>query len=132
MAGESVLPIQESPDLLSTIVVPCGSTGGVVVDDQFLFYAEKDTVIDAAWCIFGVNDADATLKLTTAASGAIASGTDLTSALAISGTAGTPVEFTITETANLIPSGSWVGMEITGTSTASEMVIQLRIRQKIR
>jgi hypothetical protein len=132
MAGEIALPIQESPDLLTTIVVPCGSTGGVVVDNQFLFYAEKDTVIDAAWCVFGVNDSDATLKLTTAATGAIASGTDLTSALAIDGTAGTPVQFTITETANLIPAGSWVGMEITGTSTASEMVIQLRIRQKIR
>ena len=132
MAGETVLPIQESPDVQQLLVIQLTSTGGDVVDDQYLFYAEKDTVIDAAWCVYATADADATLKLTTAATGTVAAGTDLTSATAISGTAGTPVQFTITETANLIPSGNWVGLEITNVSTAEQVMIQLRIRQKIR
>jgi hypothetical protein len=132
MAGETSLPIQETPDHWQTIVVSCSGTGGDFVDDQYLFYAERDTVVDAAHAIWGTADADATLKLTTAASGTVADGTDMTSALAMSGSAGTPAAFTITETANLVPAGNWVGIEITGTSTAEEVTVQLRIRTTIR
>lgn len=133
MAGEIALPIQECPDLIAhTIVVPLGTTGGVTVDNQYLFYAERDTIVDDARLICGVADADATIKLTTAATGTVAAGTDLTSALAMSTTAGTPAQFTLTTTANQIPAGNWIGMEITGTSTGSECMIQLRLRTRIR
>ena len=133
MAGEVALPITECPDTIAhTICVPLGSTGGVTVDNQYIFYAERDTIVDDARLICGVADADATMKLTTAATGTVADGTDLTSALAMSGTAGTPVQFTLTTTANLIPAGNWIGVEITGTSTASECMVQLRLRSRIR
>ena len=132
MAGEVVLPIQEVPDSFQTVAMQLSGTGGDFVDNQYLFYAERDTIIDAAHAIWATNDADATLMLTTAATGTVADGTNLTSALAMSGTAGTPAAFTITETANLIPAGNWVGIEITGTSTAEEVMVQVRFRTRVR
>tara|TARA_Y100001938_G_scaffold67605_2_gene93788 strand:- start:1105 stop:1506 length:402 start_codon:yes stop_codon:yes gene_type:complete len=133
MAGEVVLPIQECPDMICHTVTVClSATGGDVVDDHYVFYCERDTIVDAATVMFVTNDADATLKLTTAATGTIASGTDMTSALAISGTAGTPVHFTMTETANLVPAGNWIGLEITNTSTAEQVTVQMRVRTRVR
>ena len=132
MAGEQTLPIQECPDTISeTVSVVLAQTGGDFVDNQYIFYAERDVVLDAAFCIFGTNDGDATLKLTTGSSGAVASGTDMTSALDIDGTAGTPVAITITTTANIIPAGNWIGVEITNTSTAEEVMVQLRLRSRV-
>jgi hypothetical protein len=139
MAGETVLPIQECPDLVAhTIVIPIPDSvwddGAASAEGAFLFYAERDTVVDAAHFICNVTDASGDVTLNTAATGVASAGTAISSVLT-PGTAGTPQAFTLTETANLIPAGNWIGVEHDGDADTADItgaMVQLRLRTIIR
>tara|TARA_R100000234_G_scaffold8430_2_gene5213 strand:- start:762 stop:1169 length:408 start_codon:yes stop_codon:yes gene_type:complete len=135
MAGETAVPVQEYPDICDTIVVIPGHDGdGVVSNNQALFYAERDTVLDGAAMRATVGDDDATFTLEVCADGtAPGSGTDCTNALThATSNNNKALSWTITETENLIPAGSALCMHVGGTSTARLMCIVLRLRTKIR
>ena len=128
MAGSQIVPAENFPSNYEVVHVNLtNNESGDFADNQFVYYAHKEMVLDAAIVVFGTTDDDATLKLTTAASGTVAAGTDLTTATAITGTAGTPVSFAVDATANVIPAGNWIGVEITNTSTAEEVFVSLRL-----
>jgi len=138
MAGERVLPIDVCPDLRAhTIVinVPATAFDNNAYDGAFLFYAERDTIIDAAHVICAVIDADGDLTLSTA-SGAASAGGVPSAGTAISDTivpaaAGVVKAFTLTETANLIPAGNWVAIEHANDGDSEDLLgvmVQLRVR----
>ena len=139
MAGETPLPIQECPDLYAhTVVIPIPDSvwddGAAAAEGAFLFYAERDTIVDAAHFICNVTDASGDITLNTAATGVASAGSAISSTLT-PGTAGTPQAFTITETANLIPAGNWIGVEHDGDADAADItgaMVQLRLRTCVR
>ncbi len=137
MAGEVALPIQECPDMICHTValnVPDTAFDDTAYDGAFLFYCERDTIIDAAHFICAVTDTSGDVTLVTGATGLPGAGSAVSSVLT-PGTAGTPQAFTITETANLIPAGNWIGLEIDNDADTADVVgamVQLRLRTRIR
>tara|TARA_R100000458_G_scaffold37793_1_gene35251 strand:+ start:3626 stop:4060 length:435 start_codon:yes stop_codon:yes gene_type:complete len=144
MAGEVVLPIQECPDMIChTIVVPVpdsvwdddgSGASSTAAEGAFLFYCERDTIVDAAHFLCNTTDASGDITLNTASSGVAAAGTAISSALTPTA-AGVVGTFTITETANLIPAGNWIGVEHDGDADSADLtgvMIQLRIRTRVR
>ena len=139
MAGESALPITECPDLIAhtvAITVPDSvwDDGAAVAEGAYLFYCERDTIVDAAHFICSVTDVSGDITLNTGATGVASAGTAISSALTPA-VAGTPQAFTITETANLIPAGNWIGVEHDGDADSADIVsaiVQLRLRTRIR
>ena len=135
MAGENALPITECPDLVCHYVsVICqGDGSGNVSNDQLLFYCERDTIVEAGWIRAEEGDADASYQLKASASGTAAgSGTAISDALVALVTA-TTKEWTMTTTANIVPAGSHICLDIaTAASTAFRTNITLRLRTRIR
>ena len=137
MAGENVLPIQECPDMIAHTVVlnvPDAAFDNTAYDGAYLFYCERDTIVDAAHFLCAVTDASGDATLTTAATGTPGAGSAISSVLT-PGTAGTPQAFTLTETANLIPAGNWIAIEVDNDADTEDVVgamIQLRLRTRIR
>ena len=131
MPGEKPIPVSTFPDVLQYISVNLGQNGsGVVAADQPIFHCERDTVVDAAFIRCATADADATITLKHFTTGAVGSGTAFSSAAALSATAGTVIPVTITDTANVIPAGDAIGVDVGGTSTAVGVNVTLRIRTK--
>lgn len=128
MAGSTPIESTELPDFHQIIPI---TLNGVVDSDVHLLYAERDLVLESAWIVCGVNDSDATLTLKKNSSGAIAAGTAVSSARTINSLAGTPLQFSLVATENIIPAGSWLGIDITGTSTAADCSVTLRVRTRI-
>ena len=139
MAGEITLPIQECPDLIChTVVITVPDTvwddGAVAAEGAFLFYCERDTVVDAAHFMCSVTDATGDITLNTGSTGVASAGSAISSVLTPA-VAGTPQAFTMTETANLVPAGNWIGVEHDGDADSADIVsavIQLRLRTRIR
>jgi len=140
MAGENTLPIQECPDLIChtiSIPIPDGvwDDGGATSEGQFLFYCERDTIVDAAHFICNVTDASGDITLNTGSTGVASAGSAISSVLTPGATAGVPQAFTMTTTANQIPAGNWIGVEHDGDADSADLVgvmIQLRLRTRIR
>ena len=132
MPGEKPLPIDVTPDFMQTVVLNFNSAVGT---DQALFFCERDTVIDRATLVFTTGDSDDTYALRhctpTTAPGSGVLFTDVVTAVV----ANTPKHFTLVETTNIVPAGSFFALDLTqggGSSTAKEGIIQLRIRTKRR
>lgn len=132
MPGEKPLPIDVTPDFLQTITLNFNS---VVGTDQALFFCERDTVVDKATLLFTTGDDGDTYSLRhctpTTAPGSGVLFTDVVTAVV----ANTPKHFTLVETTNIVPAGSFIALDLTqagGSSTAKEGIIQLRIRTKRR
>ena len=135
MAGETVLPVQECPDDFQTTTISCQSDAdGFISNNQVLHYCERDTIVDAAFIRMTVGDDDATWCLEQCTDGtAPGSGTDMSNTLTHATAKNNEVStFTITETANLVPTGSAITLKCTGTSTARFVTVTLRVRTRIR
>ena len=135
MAGETVLPVQECPDLVTHYVscIPQGDGSGNMSNDQILFYCERDTIVDAGFIRAEEGDADASYQLKASASGTAAgSGTAISDAL-VALVSATTKTWTITETANLVPAGSSICLDVaTAASTAFRCNVTLRVRTRVR
>lgn len=135
MAGEKVLPIEVAADLRAhTIVIPIPDSvfddGAAAAEGAFLFYAERDTIVDAAHFICNVTDSDGDITLNTGSSGVASEGTAISDTITPAA-AGVAKAFTLTETANLIPAGNWIGIEHDGDADSEDLagcMVQLRIR----
>lgn len=139
MAGEVVLPIQECPDLIAhTISIPIADAvfddGAAAAEGVYLFYCERDTIVDGAHFLCNVTDASGDVTLNTGSSGLASAGSAITSALT-PGAAGVVATFTMTETANLIPAGNWIGLEHDGDGDSADLagcLVQIRLRTRVR
>jgi len=138
MAGETVLPSQESPDVFQYISVTLKAdtedlTGTL---DSYIMYCEKDTIVDAAWfsitTVDASNDATFTLQYVASGTGPEGSGTAFTNAATSGATADATVAWTITETANLVPAGNRIALKVAGTSDVEGINVTMRIRTRIR
>tara|TARA_R110002051_G_scaffold321720_2_gene410185 strand:+ start:44 stop:472 length:429 start_codon:yes stop_codon:yes gene_type:complete len=141
MAGRAPLVIDSSginhsvPDHFQDIVIQLNPQSGALadVDDSVLYYAERDTVVDAAFITASAADGDQTLQLkrldadTTDPDSA---GTAFSNAQVVAA-AYTPYTLTITETENFIPAGSMVAVNVETDGTAGQVTIQLRIRTRV-
>lgn len=138
MAGETVLPIQEFPDVFQYVSVTLKADTEDVTGtlDSYLMYCEEDTIVDAAYfsitTVDASNDATYTLQYVPSGTGPEASGTAFSNAATSGATADASVAWTITETANLVPAGNRIALKVAGTSDVEGMNITLRIRTRIR
>jgi len=141
MAGQIPLLIESNgrnhsvPDHFQDIVVQLSTKADTPadVDDSVLFYAERDTVVDAAFIVTTKEDSDQTfqLKRITSTQDPDGAGTALSNAQVLAA-AYTPYTFTLVETENLIPAGSMVAINIEGAGTAEmEVTVQMRIRTRV-
>ena len=133
MPGEKPLPIDVTPDFMQTVVLNFNS---VVGTDQALFFCERDTVIDRATLLFTTGDTNDTYSLrhcTTSGTPQAPSAGTLFTDVVTGVTANTPKHFTLVDTANVVPAGSYIALDIAATTAAAkEGIIQLRIRTKRR
>lgn len=132
MPGEKPLPIDVTPDFLQTITLNFNS---VVGTDQALFFCERDTVVDKATLLFTTGDSDDTYSLRHCTSGTAPGSGVLFTDVVTAVVANTPKHFTLVETTNIVPAGSFIALDLAqvgGGSTAKEGIIQLRIRTKRR
>jgi hypothetical protein len=137
MAGETVLPIQECPDLICSYITKSWGTSDNTLEDRIMFYCERDTIVDSFHA--GCNQADtgAAVVLTAAP---VADDNTITfgSAVAISSsvsiaTGDTLNAGTMTETANLVPAGYIIYIDATNLDDANaDIHVQMRIRTRIR
>ena len=147
MAGETVLPIQEFPDVFQYVSVTLKADTEDVTGtlDSYLMFCEEDTIVDAAYFSITTVDAsnDATYTLQYVPSGLLStagvtpvgpegSGTVFSNAATSGATADASVAWTITETANIVPAGNRIALKVAGTSDVEGMNITLRIRTRIR
>lgn len=138
MAGETVLPIQEFPDVFQYVSVTLKADTEDVTGtlDSYLMYCEEDTIVDAAYfsitTVDASNDATYTLQYVPSGTGPEASGTAFSNAATSGATADASVAWTITETANIVPAGNRIALKVAGTSDVEGMNITLRIRTRIR
>lgn len=113
-----------------------------MVDGMAVFWCEKDTILEAANLRYTTSDVIAqypssssesahitgTLTLKYAASGtAITSGTALTTAYTLSGTANTNLTLTLSTTNNIIPAGSCIGIDINLLDVIAGACLTLRL-----
>tara|TARA_R100000664_G_C2715741_1_gene110924 strand:+ start:104 stop:514 length:411 start_codon:yes stop_codon:yes gene_type:complete len=136
MAGENTIPSSQYPDQFQNVVVQLATAADAAadVDDSLVYYAERDTVIDAAFLMATASDADQTIqlkRLDSATTDPDSAGTAFSNAQVIAA-AYTPYELTITTTENFIPAGSMVAVNIENAGTAGEITLQLRLRTRIK
>ena len=136
MAGENPIDVSQYPDQFQNIVVQLATAADAAadVDDSLVYYAERDTVIDAAILMATAGDADQTIqlkRLDSATTDPDSAGTAFSNAQVIAA-AYTPYELTITATENYIPAGSMVAVNIENAGTAGEITLQLRLRTRLK
>jgi len=105
-------------------------------DSQFpVYYAERNTVIDAIIILPRTVDAGVKINVTNCASGtAPQSGTVIGTTTGVS--ADSPQSLTINTDNNFVPAGSYVGIHLfdadgTSASTTDFLTVQLRVRTRI-
>lgn len=136
MPGENPLPIDCQVDHQQDIIASMNFQSEL--EDSFVYFCERETVVDFACIGVDIGDADAAFTLkhcAVAADGSITaadSGTAFTDALTFAtGDAPEKKEFTMITTQNVIPANSYIALSASASSTASG-VLQLRIRTKRR
>ena len=131
MAGSTIIDSTQLSDFHQILAFTLNGTLDI---DTHLFYAERDTVIESAFVVYATGDTnnDATFALRKGSSGDIVNGTLISNAILLPvGSVGTPVAYSLVAGENIIPAGSWVGVDVNGTSTASHLSITLRVRTRI-
>ena len=136
MAGENTILSSQYPDQFQNIVVQLATAADAAADadDSLVYYAERDTVIDAAILMATAGDADQTIqlkRLDSATTDPDSAGTAFSNAQVVAA-AYTAYELTITTTENFIPAGSMVAVNIENAGTAGEITLQLRFRTRIK
>tara|TARA_R100001510_G_C7650572_1_gene208101 strand:- start:1827 stop:2237 length:411 start_codon:yes stop_codon:yes gene_type:complete len=136
MPGENPLPIDVQVDFQQDVIASLNIS--TELEDAFIYFCERETVVDFACIGADIGDVDATFTLkhcAVAADGSITaadSGTAFTDALAFA-TTDVPEkkEFTMITTQNVIPANSYIALSASAASSASG-VLQLRLRTKRR
>lgn len=145
MAGESVIDVSQYPDAFQYMSVTLGAdtvdTTGTL--DAYIMYCDRETIVDAAFLSFTTVDAsnDATFQLQYVPSGLQdtagvtpvgpeGSGTAMTSTTTSGATADASVQFTMTETANIVPAGNRIALKVAGTSDIEGVNITIRFRTR--
>ncbi|MBV70958.1 MAG: hypothetical protein CMH52_06360 [Myxococcales bacterium] len=134
MAGTPALEVKSFPDVFQYISVICRTDGsGNVANNQILHYCEQETVVDAAFIRMAVGDDDATFTLEKCTDGtATASGTDMSAALTHATSLNNKKStFALIATENIVPADSAITLKVTGTSTATTVMVTLRIRTRV-
>ena len=136
MAWENTILSSQYPDQFQNIVVQLATAADAAADadDSLVYYAERDTVVDAAILMATAGDADQTIqlkRLDSATTDPDSAGTAFSNAQVVAA-AYTAYELTITTTENFIPAGSMVAVNIENAGTAGEITLQLRFRTRIK
>lgn len=140
MAGENVLPVSLYPDEFHTVTAVIDQ---MATYDSYLYYAERDTVLDAAFFVCSV-DTGATnaIEIVKCVSDATLTGEDMqlpgagqgiTNNLDIDDSpAGNIYTFTVDTAHNLVPAGYSIAIDATSLDDIKGAVIQLRLRTRLK
>ena len=121
MAGAIPIEVSELPDFHQIVVIQLNDIDNPL-DNKPIFYAERDTVIEAVHAKADAGTPNLTLKTT--ASGTAAVNTALTLGASFAAA-------TIDKTNNVIAEGDSVTADLSTVSNVDGVVIQLRIRTRI-
>ena len=121
MAGSTPIETTELPDFHQILLIQLNDSADPL-DNKPIFYAERDTVVEA---IHAKADAGTpTLTLKTTAAGTAAVNTALTLGASFAGA-------TIDSSNNVIAAGDSITADLSSASGVDGVVIQLRIRTRI-
>jgi len=125
MAGETVLPIQETPDFIQDIT--WNASIAEDIDESYFYYCERDTVVDAVFAITDTADNNATVDMVKGAGG-----TSVLSSVITTAVVDTAYSGTMDTSENLVPAGTTLHLAFTNVNTATGVLVQARIRTTIR
>ena len=144
MAGTPSLVIETDgtnhsfPDVFQYISIACRTDGsGNVSANQLIHYCDQNTVVDAAYIRMSLGDDDATWTLEKCTDGtAVGSGVDMSNAITYTKSGGGALTnktqtWTLVADQNIVDAGSAISLKVTGTSTATTVLVTLRIRTRI-
>ena len=124
MPGENPLPIGVTPDTIDTITFH-----GAIAEDlpaqHYFYYAERDVVVDAFHAINDTADSGATVDLKDDGTSVLTAALDISGADAVKTGA-------LDSTKNLIKAGSLVTIHFASITSAANVVVQMRVRSKVR
>jgi hypothetical protein len=125
MAGENALPIQECPDHFQDV-----TWGGAIAEDVadgYFYYCERDTIVDAVFAITDTADNDVTVDIKKGAGG-----TSVLTTVATTATVDTIAAAVVSPTENFVSAGTTLHVDVTNVNTATGVLVQARIRTRVR
>lgn len=132
MPGESITIVTEYPDDFIVYTYPCVVTAA----DAPVFYCDRTMVVDACTITVSTAAAASTIQLKAVAAGTepsaanIAAGTSVSSAASIA-TLGV-VSATVDTTTNILPAGTVLGIDYTGSASGFRGLVTLRLRSRMK
>lgn len=134
MAGDKVLLIQECSDVSENITVMINDqNAGAFTDNAefFLYYAEKDTVIEECFVMYRTFDVNADLTLKIKGGNDIA---ELKDTVAGGDWAGDKAvyKFTIDTEENIVSAGETLVIRFHAATDFKYLTFQMRVRRKLR
>tara|TARA_Y100001938_G_scaffold150556_1_gene242041 strand:+ start:4244 stop:4621 length:378 start_codon:yes stop_codon:yes gene_type:complete len=125
MAGETALPIQETPDFFQDVTW----SGSIAedIDETYFYYCERDTIVDSVVAITDTADDNMTIDVKKGAGGTSIFSTIITTAGADAVYAGV-----LSTTENLVPAGTVLHLNFANVDTATGVLVQARIRTRVR
>jgi|LULN01.1.fsa_nt_gb hypothetical protein len=125
MAGETALPIQETPDFFQDITW----SGSIAEDiaDGYFYYCERDTIVDSVIAITDTADNDVTIDVKKGAGGTSVFSTIITTAAADTVASGV-----MSTTENMVPAGTVLHLDFSNVNSATGVLVQARIRTRVR
>lgn len=132
MPGESITLVTEYPDDFIVHTFPCIVTAG----DAAIFYCDRAMVVDSCTITVSTAAAASTIQLKAVAPGTeptaanIAAGTSVSNAASIA-TLGV-VSATVDQTANILPVGTVLGIDYTGSASGFRGLVTVRLRSRMK
>ena len=132
MPGESTLPVQHYPD--DFFVYTCPVFGSSA--DTAVFYCDRPMVVDSCTVLVSFAASGATIQMRVVPEGTspttanIGNATAITDSQSIATTGVYQVPVVLTE--NVLPAGSLIAVDMTGTTTAFRGAVQLRLRSRMK
>lgn len=121
MAGSTIIDSTQLPDFHQILLIQLNDSADPL-DNKPIFYAERDTVIEAIHAKADAGTPTLTLKTTAAGTAAVNTALTLGTSFAAA---------TIDSSNNLIAAGDSVTADLSSVVGADGVVIQLRIRTRI-
>lgn len=132
MAGESITLVTEYPDDFIVHTYPCV----VSAADAAIFYCDRTMVVDSFTITVSTAAVASTIQLKAVAPGTdptaanIAAGTSVSDAVSIAALG--VVSATVNQTENILPVGTVLGIDYTGSASGFRGLVTVRLRSRMK
>ena len=127
MAGENTIDVSQYPDQFFEVTAHFAKVEDMV-DNQYLYYCERDIVVDAVNVVYNTdNDGDFTIELKKNIGG-----TSVFTAALQAFTKDTVHTASFNTSEHYCPAGTMLNLVYTGDSAAQGLVVQMRARTRLK